>query len=145
MAKTFIKELIILLLISIAILLILGIVLYDYMPNSKVIPKVKVYEKSAEMQEAITNAKAEEGTKVVLTYEITNSDLNMYERTKQYVAGKDNPFAEYTGEVNSESTEEGTGGSTNNTTSTGTGTSTSSNSSTNNQNSGTLFEKDTTK
>jgi len=144
MAKTIVKELIILLLISIAILLILGIVLYDYMPNNKVIPKVKVYEKSAEMQEAITNAKAEEGTKVVLTYEITNSDLNMYERTKQYVAGKDNPFAEYTEEVKNQNTPGNT--TTNgNSTSVGTGNSTSSNSSTNTQNSGTLFENGTTK
>lgn len=100
MTKKIIKELIILLLISLAILLILGIVLYDYLPNNKVIPEVEEYQKSAEMQEALTSAKAEESTKVVLTYEITNSDLNMYEKTKEYVAGKSNPFEEYTEETN---------------------------------------------
>ena len=137
MAKNIVKEIIILLLISLAILLILGIILYDYMPNNKIIPEVKEYQKSAEMKEALLNAKAEEGTKVVLTYEITNSDLNMYQNTKEYRAGKLNPFEEYSEEVSSENTEEDTSN---------TGNSTSNNSSsTGTQTGGTLFENSTTK
>ena len=145
MAKKIIKELIILLLISLAILLILGIVLYDYLPNNKLIPEVKVYEKSAEMQETLLNAKAEEGTKVVLTYEITNTDLNMYQKTKEYVAGKSNPFEEYKEEVSTENKDGNTstnGNSTNN----GTGNTTSNNnSSTNKETGGKLSSKGPTK
>lgn len=138
MAKKIVKELIILLLISIAILLILGIVLYDYIPNNKIIPEVQEYQKSAEIQEALTNAKTEESTKVVLTYEITDSDLNMYTKTNQYVAGKTNPFEEYTEETNENTTENTNGSITNK------GNSTSSNSSTN-ITGGKLFETNTTK
>jgi len=140
MAKNIVKEIIILLLISLAILLILGIILYDYMPNNKIIPEVKEYQKSAEMKEALLNAKAEEGTKVVLTYEITDTDLNMYKKTNEYVAGKINPFAEYKEET---TTGNGEGNTSGNTT---TQNATSNNSgSTNTQNGGTLFENTTTK
>jgi len=140
MAKNIVKEIIILLLISLAILLILGIILYDYMPNNKIIPEVKEYQKSAEMKEALLNAKAEEGTKVVLTYEITDSDLKMYARTNEYVAGKSNPFEEYKGETVTTQDEQTSTGNTINTNTNG-----SNNSGTNGTTGGTLFENSTTK
>ena len=39
MAKTVLKEIIIILLLCLAIILILGILLYDYVPIAKVIPE----------------------------------------------------------------------------------------------------------
>ena len=158
MVKGIIKELIILLLLSLAILLILGIVFYDYNPNNKVVPKVEAYEKSAEMSEVLSSAQTEEKSKVVLTYEITDSDLNLYKSTKQYIAGKSNPFEEYV-EPQEETENNGNGGNSNNSNG-GSSSGNSSNGSSNTQNNkgnntstntvdpnmkGTLYDKGTSK
>ena len=45
MAKSIIKELIIVLLLCLAIILVLGILLYEYVPVSKTIPNVVPYNK----------------------------------------------------------------------------------------------------
>ena len=39
MAKTIVKELIIILLLCLAIILVLGVLLYEYIPNDKIIPE----------------------------------------------------------------------------------------------------------
>ena len=43
MVKSVIKEIFIILLLSIAILLILGILFYDYIPINKVVPEAETY------------------------------------------------------------------------------------------------------
>lgn len=95
MAKTIIKEIGIALLLLIAIALLLGVLLYDYIPNNKTVPiKIQAYEMPEdiknELQEAIP-----EGQNIVRTYYIDSTDLNSYEATNDYDKGKPNPFAEY--------------------------------------------------
>ena len=43
MAKSIIKEIIIILLLSLAIILVLGILLYEYVPTNKTIPNSSSY------------------------------------------------------------------------------------------------------
>lgn len=92
MVKSAIKEIFIILLLSIAILLILGILFYDYIPINRVIPQKEAYvtpeNVKKEVEETIT-----ETEKVEVTYEVTDSDLNIYKQSGSYTEGKANPFA----------------------------------------------------
>lgn len=94
MIKTIIKEMAIVLLLIIAIILLLAIVLYDYMPTSKITPaKVVAYEMTNEIKEEIANSTVAEAENIVKTYVITSTDLGTYESNDRYEKGKDNPFA----------------------------------------------------
>ena len=101
MVKSFIKEFIIILVLLLAIVLVLGIFLYDYIPTSKVIPKVEAYEApnsiKQELQEAIEDSE-KDTTQIV--YEIDGTDLKNYEKSKDYQKGKVNPFSQTTSEDN---------------------------------------------
>ena len=92
MLKSTIKEIFIILLLSIAIFLILGILFYDYIPINRVIPEKEAYitpeNVKKEVDETIT-----ETEKVEVTYEVTDSDLNIYKQSGSYEEGKSNPFA----------------------------------------------------
>lgn len=92
MVKSVMKEIFIILLLSVAILLILGILFYDYIPINRVIPEREAYVTPdnvlQELSESIT-----ETEKVEVTYEVTDSDLNVYKQTGSYTEGKVNPFA----------------------------------------------------
>ena len=110
MAKTILRELIIILLLCLAIILILGILLYKYVPMSKVLPEAVSYTTPEEIKKEIT--KTDEVQPVTYTYEVNSSDLNNYKRTQEYQPGKANPFSEI-------STSQ-SGNITNSTTSTGT-------------------------
>lgn len=92
--KTILKEIIIVLLLILAILLVLGVFLYDYIPMNKVVPKIEQYEApnniKEELEEDVENT---QNTMAPIVYEINNSDLNLYEKTKDYQKGKVNPFA----------------------------------------------------
>ena len=91
------KEIVIILLLVLAILLVLGVFLYDYIPMNKVVPKIEQYEApnnvKQELQQSIED---EQNTMTPIVYEINNSDLNLYERTKDYDKGKVNPFGNTT-------------------------------------------------
>ena len=94
MAKTIIKEIIILLLLLIAIILALGIFFYDYIPSNRTVPSVEEYS----MSEKIKTELADQITKeeaVLITYEITANDLKTYEKKGDYEKGKANPFSAY--------------------------------------------------
>lgn len=94
MAKTIIKESLIVLLMIVAIALLLVFAFYDYIPLNKPIPvQVKSYEMSNEIKEEIgKNAITGEQT-IVKTYTIESTELSVYEKNKDYNAGKYNPFA----------------------------------------------------
>ena len=83
MAKKVIKEIIIMLLLCLAIILILGVLLYEYVPSNKIIP------------EEVNKSENLENEQVILTYSIDATDLNNYERINSYVPGKTNPFSSY--------------------------------------------------
>lgn len=95
MVKSIIKEIFIIILLTIAIVLILGIVFYDYIPLNKKIPsEVAKYtlpeETSEELNETLTAAETQN---IVKTYRVDSTDLGRYEESDDYNKGKPNPFA----------------------------------------------------
>ena len=92
MVKSVLKEIFIILLLSIAILLILGILFYEYIPINRVIPEKEAYVTLNEVQEEITE-EITESEKIEVTYEVTDSDLNIYKQTGSYTEGRANPFS----------------------------------------------------
>lgn len=103
MAKTIIRETIIILLLCLAIILVLGVVLYNYVPTNKIVPEEVSYTQTEEVKKAIQESVSAENTQVVLTYEIDETDLDNYEKIKDYKPGKTNPFSAYQEEVQEES------------------------------------------
>lgn len=94
MAKI-IKEIIIMLLVCLITMLLLAIGLYRYIPNRKTVPEIVTYTATEEVQDLLAdNIDTKTGEdNVILTYEVTASDLNNYKNTNIYVPGKSNPFA----------------------------------------------------
>ncbi len=92
MLKSVIKEIFIILLLSIAILLILGILFYDYIPINRVVPQPEAYSTPDEVKNEI-DEEITESEKIEVTYEVTDADLNIYKQTGSYTEGKANPFA----------------------------------------------------
>ena len=95
MIKTIIKEGIITLLLCVAIVLLLGVILYDYNPINKVVPNKIAYN----VPENIRNELEEENMQTTTpsvenkVYTIEGSDLNIYKRSNTYNPSKENPFA----------------------------------------------------
>lgn len=92
MIKSVIKEIVIILLLSITIVLLLGILFYEYIPINKVIPEKEAYITPEEVKNEIEE-EIIESEKVEVTYEVTDSDLNIYKQSGSYLAGKSDPFA----------------------------------------------------
>ncbi len=93
MSKNIVKELIIILLLCLAIILLLGILLYEYVPMNKTVPNTEAYTTpsnvKAELKEEDANGD------LIQTYEINNSDLDDYKRIQNYKPGKADPFSSY--------------------------------------------------
>ncbi len=94
MVKTVIKEFMIILLMCIAVVLVLGVIFYGYIPNDAIPSKI-----AYETPDAIKNelGQTEDGTTIErqnIVYEITDSDLTQYKADKNYNPGKVDPFAE---------------------------------------------------
>lgn len=111
MAKV-IKEIIIILLICLVSMLIFAILLYDYIPNRKIVAEVSQYQASPEVETLLADNIDSKENEIVLTYEVTSKDLNNYEAKNEYVKGKANPFAAAT----KTTVEDGDGNITGNTT-----------------------------
>ena len=95
MAKKVIKEMIIILLICLAIILILGVLLYEYVPSNKIIPDAVSYTTPEAVQEELSKSEDVENDEIILTYSVDATDLDNYERINTYVPGKPNPFSPY--------------------------------------------------
>lgn len=80
------------LLLCVAILLILGILFYDYIPTNKLIPTKEAYSTPENVKTEI-NEQITELEKTEISYEITDADLNIYKQSSSYKPGKSNPFA----------------------------------------------------
>lgn len=132
MAKNVIKEIIIVLLLALAIILILGVLLYRYTSYNKVLPEEVSYTIPENIKQELATSTNPEAEQPILTYEVTASDLKTYERTKEYVQGRRNPFAATEDTTSQNATGGNTSGS-----SQGTGSTTGSSSSNNNSNSNT--------
>ncbi len=95
MVKTILKEIIIILLLCIAILLVLGIIFYDYNPLNKIVPNKIAYSTPNEIKDEIQQNEVKDVLEggVNIVYSIDSSDLNIYKKSNSYVSGKANPFA----------------------------------------------------
>ncbi len=96
MAKNIIKEIIIMLLLILAIILILGVLLYDYVPINKIIPEELSYTTPQKIQQEINTDSSVDDTQIIITYQIDSTDLSNYKTTQDYVPGKKNPFSSLT-------------------------------------------------
>ena len=133
MAKKVIKEIIIMLLLVLAIILVLGVLLYEYVPSNKIIPDEVAYTTPEAVQEELSKSEDVDSEEVILTYSVDSTDLDNYERINTYVPGKPNPFSPYNetstsgGDTTQSGSSTGTGnGTTNSGSGTGTNGSTSS-------------------
>ena len=107
MAKNIIKEIIIMLLLCLAIILILGVILYEYVPSNKILPEEVSYVTPQNIKEELKNSDSIEEDKVILTYEIDESDLTDYQKIKYYKPGKVNPFSTYEEKTEENQTQNG--------------------------------------
>lgn len=112
MAKNIVKEIIIILLLCLAIILILGILLYEYAPMSKTVPNPVSYTTPEEVQQELSSSSDVDSSQIIMTYEVDSTDLNNYERINDYQPGKANPFSSYeTSGENTTTNGSATGGS----------------------------------
>lgn len=95
MAKIVIREMMIILLICLANILILGVLLYKYVPSNKIIPETVSYTTPETVQEELSKSENVENDEIILTYSVNSTDLDNYERINTYVPGKPNPFSPY--------------------------------------------------
>lgn len=102
MITKIIKELLLILFTSLLAMLLFAMILYEYVPNRKVVAEVTEYTASKKLAEQVADKVNDGKDDVVLTYEVTASDLNNYKITNDYVPGKANPFAEYEATVDGE-------------------------------------------
>jgi hypothetical protein len=73
--------------------LIFGVIFYEYIPNTKIVPStVEAYETSNTIKDEI-NQEVANYTKQNIYYEITDSDLTLYQKADNYNSGKSNPFS----------------------------------------------------
>ena len=92
MLKSIIKETFIMLLLCVAIILVLGILFYDYIPSNRVVPKKEIYTTPEEVVQELEDNFIEFNSEVI-TYEVTDSQLDIYKQNKSYKPGKRDPFS----------------------------------------------------
>ena len=88
MSKSIIKEIIIILLLCLAIIVVLGLLLYDYVPMAKVVPEPVSYTTPEDVKEELVQAGEVDDNQVIMTYEVNSSDLNNYEKIKNLTQEK---------------------------------------------------------
>lgn len=97
MQKGVFKQILIVILACIAIMLAMALVFYQYIPNNRVMPsKVTAYAMPDSIKAEIEEDAGQDLKEQVETFEITDSDLDMYRSSKSYNPGKSDPFSSYT-------------------------------------------------
>lgn len=96
-SKEIIREIFIILGLCILIILLLGVLLYDYVPTNKEIPAEISYTTPQEVKEELQTVGDIDEDKVILTYKIDETQLYNYQRVNDYKPGKTNPFSTYKG------------------------------------------------
>ena len=94
------------------IVLLLGILFYNYIPNNNIVPaKVDEYvmadDIKVELEKELQNLESEE---IIKTYQLDAMDLEYYERTREYNKGKVNPFYLSSGGTSEGDSNGGSGG-----------------------------------
>ena len=91
-------EVIRIILLAIAILILLVIALYEYVPSSIVLTEVTPYRQSDEISNIIeqvsdtTSGEDGEDESIIKSYTVTEKDLENYKGTYKYNNGRGNPF-----------------------------------------------------
>ena len=99
MAKSIFKEILIILLVCVAIVLLMAVIFYNYIPTNKVIPaKVTAYQLPQNVEEIINETTIDSFDSSSINYTIDDSDLTRYEQVQSYNPGKADPFSAYTEE-----------------------------------------------
>ena len=93
-----IKDIIISILIVVCIILLISLFLYNKVSFHEVIPEAEEYKLSDEMQEALNETNSDQIQNTTTTYSIDAAALKQYEKTQEYSKGKQNPFAEQSGD-----------------------------------------------
>lgn len=117
MVKSFLKELIIMVLLCAAIICIMAVVFYEYNPMNKIVPSPVAYSTPKNVTTALNEYKEATGNEQVFekekkVYTIDESRLEEYRRAKSYDPGKVDPFANVSygsGESSEGNTSTGTG------------------------------------
>ena len=91
--KETIKTVVIGILAIIAVILIISIVSYNKISIRRVVSTVDSYELSDELKTEIEKEESSENSETIVTYQLDATDLQYYEKTKEYNKGKKNPFA----------------------------------------------------
>lgn len=110
MAKTIFKEVLIILLVCVAIVLLMAVIFYNYIPTNKVIPaKVTAYQLPQNVEEIINETTIDSYNSSSINYTIDNADLSKYQATQSYNPGKADPFSATTEDTNSTTNNNGSG------------------------------------
>lgn len=92
MSKNIIKEIIMILLLTLAIILVLGVLLYEYVPANKIIPEKVSYTTPEEVKTELETDINESDEELYVDYHIDSTQLNNYQKIQEYVPGRKNPF-----------------------------------------------------
>lgn len=103
MTKNIIKEIIIILLLTLAIILVLGVLLYEYVPANKIIPEKVSYTTPEEVKTELETDVSESDEELYIDYHIDATQIRNYQKIQEYVPGRKNPF----GEIGNEETNDG--------------------------------------
>ena len=95
--KRFLKEFMITILLCIALILIFAIVFYEYIPINKSIPEPVTYTMPSSLSEVkneLESSAENEDEKIIVTYDVEESDLASYKKQGSYKEGKADPFGQ---------------------------------------------------
>lgn len=123
MAKIF-KNIILIILLSAVIIMMIGILFYDYIPNGAEVKEVNKYVTEERTTKTLASIKqdeevlfeqlygstsnsgdttdVEEPQVIIHSYSLDAGDLKVFEQSKSYESGKANPFADLIEETESE-------------------------------------------
>ena len=107
MSKNIIKEIIMVLLLALAIILVLGVLLYEYVPANKIIPEKVSYTTPEEVKTELETDVNENDEELYVDYHIDSTQIRNYQKIQEYVPGRKNPFGSLESQETSTTTNEG--------------------------------------
>lgn len=90
--KKVMKEIAIVLLLCIAIILVLGLLFYQYIPSNKIVPNKVAYQLPENIAQELNND-IDDASFVNITYTLDSSEIQQSERKNEYDPGRQDPFA----------------------------------------------------
>lgn len=144
MSKNIIKEIIMVLLLTLAIILVLGVLLYEYVPANKIIPEKVSYTTPEEVKTELETNVDEKDDELYVDYHIDSTQIKNYQKIQEYVPGRKNPFGSLESQETSTTTNDGNQNNSNTSNTGSTGSTTNSETSiTEQENTGYLPDKGT--